>query len=84
MKCLSILQKNDHILSSILFITGPHPPPPPMDLPTFECYIYMCDKVFDEKKPYWDRLTSKWAIRDKHFNEDKDDDGNGLCNIRYK
>jgi len=44
----------------------------------------MCDKVFDEKKPYWDRLTSKWAIRDKHFNEDKDDDGNGLCNIRYK
>ena len=54
-----------------------------MDLPIFECYIYMCDKVFDEKEPYCDRLTSKWAIRDKHFNEDKDDDGNGLCNIRY-
>ena len=56
--------------------------PPPMDLPTFECY--MCDKVFDEKEQYWDRLTSKWVIRDKHITHDgKDDDGNGLCMSCY-
>lgn len=54
--------------------------PPPMELPKFECY--MCDKVFDEKEQFWDRLTSKWAIRDKHFNQD-DKDGNGLCMLCY-
>ena len=56
--------------------------PPPMDLPTFECY--MCDKVFDEKEQYWDRLTSKWVIRDKHLShDDKDEDGNALCMSCY-
>ena len=56
--------------------------PPPMDLPTFECYV--CDKVFDEKEQYWDRLTSKWEIRDKHLShDDKDEDGNALCMLCY-